>query len=90
VVNIRSVEGRDLPDGWSLLKWIHNEIRSTQPWKITIAEDLQNNEWITKSTDEGGAGFSSQWDAGFVHPIRDATIAQNDAGRNLDAVRDAL
>jgi 1,4-alpha-glucan branching enzyme len=90
VSNIRSVNGRDLRDGWSLLQWIHNEIRSTQPWKITIAEDLQNNEWITKSTDEGGAGFGSQWDAGFVHPIRDAIIAQSDADRNLDAVRDAL
>jgi 1,4-alpha-glucan branching enzyme len=90
VSNIRSVDGRDLPDGWSLLQWINNEIRSTQPWKITIAEDLQNNEWITKSTDEGGAGFGSQWDAGFVHPIRDAIVVQSDADRNLGAVRDAL
>ncbi len=90
VSNIRSVNGRDLPDGWSLLQWVHNEIRSTEPWKITIAEDLQNNEWITKGTDVGGAGFGSQWDAGFVHPIRDAVIAQSDADRNLYAVRDAL
>ena len=90
VSNIRSVNGPDLPDGWSLLQWINNEIRSTQSWKITIAEDLQNNEWITKSADEGGAGFGSQWDAGFVHPIRDAIIAQSDTDRNLDAVRDAL
>jgi 1,4-alpha-glucan branching enzyme len=90
VSNIRSASGHDLPDGWSLLQWINNEIRFTQPWKITIAEDLQNNEWITKGTDEGGAGFGSQWDAGFVHPIRDAIIAQNDADRNLDAVRQAL
>ena len=90
VSNIRSVNGRDLPDGWSLLQWIHNEIHSTQPWKITIAEDLQNNVWITKGTDVGGAGFGSQWDAGFVHPIRDAVIAQSDADRNLYAVRDAL
>jgi 1,4-alpha-glucan branching enzyme len=90
VSNIRGVNGRELPDGWSLLQWIHNEIRSAQPWKITVAEDLQNNEWITKATDAGGAGFSSQWDAGFVHPVREAVIAQNDADRNLHAVRDAL
>jgi len=90
VSNIRSVNGRDLPDGWSLLQWIHDEIRSAQPWKITIAEDLQNNEWITKGTGAGGAGFSSQWDAAFVHPIRDAIIAQSDSDRNLYAVRDAL
>jgi len=90
VSNIRGVNGRDLPDGWSLLQWIHNEIRSTQPWKITIADDLQNNEWITKGTDVGGAGFGSQWDAGFVHPIRDAVIAQSDADRDIYTVRDAL
>jgi 1,4-alpha-glucan branching enzyme len=90
VSNIRSVYGRELPDGWSLLQWIHHEIRSTQPWKITIAEDLQNNEWITREIEAGGAGFGSQWDAGFVHPIREAVIAQNDAERHLHAVRDAL
>jgi 1,4-alpha-glucan branching enzyme len=90
VSNIRTVSGRDLPDGWSLLQWIHDEIRSAQPWKITIAEDLQNNEWITKGTGAGGAGFSSQWEAAFVHPIRDAVIAQSDSDRNLYAVRDAL
>lgn len=90
VCNIRCVEGRDLPDGWSLLQWIHDEVRWSQPWKISIAEDLQNNEWITNETGDGGAGFHAQWDAGFVHPIRDAIIAQNDADRNLYAVRDAL
>lgn len=90
VVNIRSVNGQDLPDGWSLLQWINDAVRAAQPWKITVAEDLQNNEWITKDTGTGGAGFGSQWDAGFVHPIRTAIIAVNDADRDLYAVRDAL
>ena len=90
VSNIRSVAGRDLPDGWSLLQWIHDEIRKSQPWKITVAEDLQNNEWITKDTGGGGAGFGSQWDAAFVHPIRTAIIAADDAARDMWAVNDAL
>ena len=90
VGNIRGVAGRDLPDGWSLLQWIHNEIRDSQPWKITVAEDLQNNEWITRDTGSGGAGFGSQWDAGFVHPIRAAIIGGDDSSRDLWAVRDAL
>lgn len=90
VVNIRTVNGTDLPDGWGLLQWLNNEIRAAQPWKITIAEDLQNNAWITKSTGAGGAGFGSQWDAGFVHPIRGAIITQNDADRNMLVVQDAL
>ena len=90
VVNVRSVAGRDLPDGWSLLQSINDAIRASQAWKITVAEDLQNNEWITKDTGAGGAGFGSQWDAGFVHPIRSSVIASNDADRDLYAVRDAL
>lgn len=96
VVNIRNRNGNtndpagDLPDGWSLLQWINNEIRANQPWKVTIAEDLQNNEWITKDTGAGGAGFCTQWDAGFVHPIRSAIISANDANRDIMAIRDAL
>jgi len=96
VVNIRNRDGNnndpagDLPDGWGLLQWINNEIRASQPWKITIAEDLQNNEWITRDTGSGGAGFGSQWDAGFVHPIRRAIITQNDGDRDMWAVCNAL
>src|SRR5262249_36556277 len=69
---------------------VNNEIRASLPWKITIAEDLQNNEWVTKNTGAGGAGFGSQWDAGFVHPIREAIITQSDSSRDMWAVRDAL
>jgi 1,4-alpha-glucan branching enzyme len=90
VSNIRTVDGRDLPDGWSLLQWINNEIRASQPWKITIAEDLQNNEWITRETGAGGAGFGSQWDAAFVHPVRAAVITGDDGARDMWAVRDAI
>jgi 1,4-alpha-glucan branching enzyme len=90
VVSIRNFSQGELPQGWSLMQWINDEIRASQPWKITIAEDLRNNEWITKETGAGGAGFCSQWDAGFVHPVRRAIIGGNDADRDLLAVRDAL
>ena len=66
---IRNIHGNnndpanDLPDGWSLLQWINDEINASQPWKITIAEDLRNNEWITRDTGAGGAGFDAQWDS---------------------------
>ena len=51
---------------------------------------MQNNEWLTKTTGAGGAGFDSQWDADFVHPIRDAIITANDSDRNMFSVRDAI
>ena len=34
---------RALPDGWSFLAWVNDEIRARQPWKITIAEDLEDD-----------------------------------------------
>ncbi len=80
----------DIPDGWSLLQWLNHEVAASQPWKITIAEDLRNNDWITRGTGTGGAGFGSQWDAEFVHPVRDALIAPNDADRDMGAVQRAI
>ncbi|MCB9854137.1 MAG: alpha amylase C-terminal domain-containing protein [Phycisphaerales bacterium] len=92
-VNIRTQNnggGGDISDGWSLMQYVNNEINSVASGKISIAEDLQNNEWLTKTTGAGGAGFDSQWDAGFVHPIRDAVIASSDSSRNMYSVRDAI
>ena len=96
VAYVRNVYGNnndpdhDIPAGWSLCQWIHDEIRATQPWKITIAEDLRDNEWITKDTGSGGMGFGSQWDGGFVHSVRAAVIGPDDNGRDMYAIRDAL
>lgn len=80
----------DLPDGWSLLQWINHDISAARPNRITIAEDLRNNEWITKPTFEGGAGFGAQWDSEFVHPVRRALIGPDDDARDLGAVARAL
>ena len=82
--------GCDLPDGWGLAQWINRDTRSRFPGKITIAEDLQNNPWLTKETDAGGAGFGAQWDAAFVHPIRAAVCTDRDEHRNMWSVRNAI
>ncbi|WP_309500133.1 alpha-amylase family glycosyl hydrolase [Sulfurovum sp.] len=90
---IRTVDGssvQDLPEGWSLLQWINSQITQKFPGRITIAEDLQNNRWLTKEVGAGGAGFGSQWDAMFVHPIRQAVITPKDEQRSLAAIRDAI
>ena len=90
---IRSVDAmgmRDIPEGWSLTQWINDEIHRVKPSAITIAEDLQDNEYMTKPSGEGGAGFSSQWDAAFVHPIRDVITQMDDANRDMEKVRSAL
>jgi 1,4-alpha-glucan branching enzyme len=82
--------GNDLPDGWSLMQQINTEIKQSQPWKISIAEDMQGNEWLTKGAGEGGAGFDAQWEAEFVHAIRSAIVPTDDSARNMYSVRDAI
>ncbi|WP_082766505.1 alpha-amylase family glycosyl hydrolase [Paramesorhizobium deserti] len=83
-------EGDALPEGWSLLQWINGEIRERFPGRIAIAEDLRNKAEITGAVDYGGAGFGAQWDAEFVHPIRQVLIAADDEARHMATVAHAL
>ena len=55
VGSIRNVFDRDQDPGTHFFRmggvscqWINSEISRAQPWKISIAEDLKENEWITK------------------------------------------
>jgi 1,4-alpha-glucan branching enzyme len=90
---IRSIDGsehKSLPEGWSLVQWINREVHERNPEKILIAEDLQDNAWLTKPVDGGGAGFNTQWDAAFVHPIRQVVREVDDGSRSMAAVKNAL
>jgi 1,4-alpha-glucan branching enzyme len=79
-----------LPDGWSLMAWINDEIRVRQPWKLTIAEDLGDPALITVPTEEGGAGFSARWDTGFLAVVRTALIVGDDSKRDVGSIAGAL
>jgi len=89
---IRKVDqaGPEIPEGWSLLQWINDSVNQQFPEKISICEDLDNNAWLTKTTGAGGAGFDSQWDAQFYWPVRGNLITQNDADRDMWAIRNAI
>jgi 1,4-alpha-glucan branching enzyme len=82
--------GQALSDGYSLMQWINREIAERSPGKISIAEDLQDNPWLTRGVESGGAGFGSQWAANFVHPVRRALIAGRDEDRSMADVRAAI
>ena len=90
---IRSVDASghpEIPDGWGLTQWVNREIHQYKPSALTIAEDLQNNEYLTKPDSAGGAGFSSQWDAKFVHPVRSVLTGAEDASRDMHLICEAL
>jgi 1,4-alpha-glucan branching enzyme len=82
--------GAELPEGWQLTQSINEMVHQDFPGCITIAEDLQNNDWLTKNVADGGAGFDLQWDANFVHPVRRCVIPMDDAARSLDDIKLAI
>jgi 1,4-alpha-glucan branching enzyme len=95
IAYIRNVNGDckpedDIPEGWSLMQWINKEVKEKFPWKITIAEDLKCNDWITKPVETGGEGFSTQWDAAFVHPVRHVLTTSKDSERDMIKLEGAI
>ena len=96
ITYIRNIEGRDgdppedIPEGWSLMQWINEEIKQRFPSKISIAEGMHDNAWVTKDVRTGGAGFNAQWDSVFVNAVRQAVIDRDDTSRDLGAVSKAI
>lgn len=96
ILYIKSIDGseddpaKEIPEGWSLMQWINVEIQRRFPGKISIGESMRNNPWVTKDVGAGGAGFNAQWDAAFVHPVREAVIARDDVSRDAGAVARAI
>ncbi|PKK88121.1 MAG: 1,4-alpha-glucan branching protein [Candidatus Wallbacteria bacterium HGW-Wallbacteria-1] len=93
---IRNVHGNnsdksaDLPEGWNLMQWVNQEIRSIRPDAITIAEDLQENPYLTRNQDEGGAGFDAQWCGPFVHTVRSCLLLADDSELYMEKLKNAI
>ncbi|QRQ99603.1 alpha-amylase family glycosyl hydrolase [Dyadobacter sandarakinus] len=82
--------GNDIPEGISLMQWINKDVREYCPNCITIAEDMHSLDFITGTVENGGLGYGSQWDARFVHTVRDAIITANDQDRDINGVAEAI
>ncbi|WP_392424358.1 alpha-amylase family glycosyl hydrolase [Barrientosiimonas humi] len=86
---IRSVDGggRDLPEGWALMHDVNSALRQQFSDVVFIAEDMQRKPEITRGD---GAGFHTQWDGAFVHPVRAAMKALDDGSRSMGSLAEAL
>lgn len=95
-IYLRNVQGRnddpehDLPEGWLLMQDATKLAKKVKPEAIMIGEDIAWNEFITKSSTEGGAGFDAQWEVTLPRIIRNALETSNDTDRNLVDVCAAL
>jgi 1,4-alpha-glucan branching enzyme len=80
----------DIPEAYELIQEINSAIKQNFPHKVCIAEDLHKHDFITDSVEQGGCGFTSQWDAQFVHPIRAALTHPTADDIDLDNIVNAL
>ena len=91
IVSIRNIQDQydnwhleqPVAEGISLLQRFNQHVECTQPWKIMIAEDLQDDPAITTPVDSGGYGFNAQWDDSFCGKLRWAATAPDDSQRNI-------
>ncbi len=88
---MRSVDATvmNIPEGWTLCRWINTDVRQRYPDKILIAEDLHSDPAVS-SPGPDGAAFHAQWDAQFVHPVREALTVSDDAWRSTAEVATAI
>jgi 1,4-alpha-glucan branching enzyme len=72
------------------LQQINDAVDGSQPSKIIIAEDMQDNDSITRPTPAQGAGFDAQWSPGFVQQVRAVLEAASDADRDMGVIQAML
>ncbi len=80
----------DIKEGHDMMRWINHEIDQRFSGKIIIAEDMHQLHYVTERTQNGGLGYDTQWDAKFVHTIREALIQPEDTRRKLQMVESAI
>src|SRR5581483_6175238 len=80
----------DNPDGFTLLRYLGEEKRKSSAWKILIAEDLQNDDVITRDALFGGMGLDSQWDSVYFNKLRSMLLAPADSARLPSDVAQAV
>jgi len=83
-------ESVDIADGWQVLQWINKDLKLHSPRTLSIAEDLGNNDALTTWIEQGGAGFDTQWEARFVHPVRAVLESPSDDARDVCAMVSAI
>ncbi|MBA4852972.1 alpha-amylase family glycosyl hydrolase [Emticicia sp. BO119] len=80
----------DLQEGLNMIRWINSEIRERFPNALVVAEDMHGHNFITDSVQVGGLGYGSQWDADFVHPLRNVLTQASDEYVDMNLICGAL
>jgi 1,4-alpha-glucan branching enzyme len=69
---------------------VNKDLKLHSPNIISIAEDLGCSAALTAWVEQGGAGFDTQWDAAFIHPLRAVLESPSDDARDVGAIASAV
>ncbi len=76
--------------GWALMQRANDVIDGRYVDRITIAEQLPDDPWVTRPTALGGAGFDAQYHDAFNDRLREAILDAAFGDPNLSAVAAAI
>jgi 1,4-alpha-glucan branching enzyme len=82
--------GAQAASGWSLMQRLNDEVDARFADKFLVAEQLPNNDWVTRPTSLGGAGFDAQYHMKWRDQLRGALFAAASGDPSMSGVRDAL
>jgi 1,4-alpha-glucan branching enzyme len=73
-------------DGWHVLQDIARTVDTTSARSIVIAEQLPNDNAVTQSIDDGGAGADAQWNDAFHDSLRAGLVSAAFGDPNMGAL----
>jgi len=76
--------------GWSLMQAMNDRMDNRAVDKISIAEQLPDDSWVTRPTSLGGAGFDSQDYDNFTDRLREEITAAALGDPNMYTVRSII
>ena len=76
--------------GWALMQRLNDELDNRWAGKVTIAEQRPDDDWITRPTGSGGAGFDCTYHDAFEHTLHDAILAAASGDPEMWRIRDII
>ncbi len=76
--------------GWSLMQRFNDEMDARWIDKISIAEQLPDDAWVTRPTSLSGAGFDSQWHDKFTDDVRQEIFDAASGDPEMWKIRNAV
>ncbi len=76
--------------GWALMQRFNDELDRRWADKVTIAEQLPNDSYVTRPTSLGGAGFDSQYQDAFTDNLRQEIFDAATGDPEMWKIRDAI